>query len=259
MGGCTTSGLSSGAASQALHQLTDTRAFVTTRCPLTGEGPESIGRELGVTFLSSFVDKGFDLFAAAIRKAGEASTATVEATSSTYAYSLDQNMKVAPHKGLGCIVLIRGTFGPQDAEQGVEPDPEFDPDALTKFGLVGDPDFYFDGNLRFATDTAAFRVKSQQLWFVSPLKGSRRERDVVLGLEFKGLDGTVFASAAIRFDDLIAPTKLNAGALRGKETAWMPMSTVGEPYTSRLAKLTATSNALEALPRSEIGRTKKLR
>jgi hypothetical protein len=232
--------------------INETRVFIANNCAVidVGQaGQEALPAVLGGALLSAAIDKGFDLLAGAIRKAGEAETQKSSGSTGGYFHEVrDDGETIIANKSLGCIIAIKGEFGPRTAA-GKDfrrwKDDSRLKSVAEKYRLVADPEVYFEGSLEFSLDRSSFRVKSQYLEFNKPGIGGWTPHELVVALNFTlpaGESGKTFAVGLLNFGKLSANTQFSATDIASKVTRWMPLPEVsagGKQHVADYAKISA--------------------
>jgi uncharacterized small protein (DUF1192 family) len=251
--------------------MTETRMFLTSGCPVSGNNKELAPILLAAAniLLPVIIDKTFDIAASAARKAGEAKTTEIPATAGGMFYRVgfkdEQPQDISRHGDLGCIVVVRAPFGDTSGNG-----PEFTSKAwkdlqstdlqssLGKLGIAGEPLFYYEAWASLSPDRLAFRLSSQRLIYLDNFDkgvfGSKGERDLVLDFTFRKPAGndsedSAFGHSQIVFNDLKPGVVANSNALLGKATPWMPLPSIEDRHQQILSAAVTRTGALATAKR----------
>lgn len=232
---------------------TETRVFATNTCPVTRKSAESFGATVIGALLPPLIDTGIDLIGGALKKAGEDDVTTLTARTSGHFYSSEASKQVlAAGLELGCIVVIRGTFG-EGASTDAFSSAYWKANGrllASDFGVVGDPSFYYEGNVDFSNDLTAFRLVSRVLKYDRTLKDGKRngQRTIVITFKFQkpanGTEAKSFATSMLTFGELRVGTQLDQLGIASNSSGWMDLPAVTDTATNVLTQSKAQSQSL---------------
>ncbi len=235
--------------------IVDTRAFVLPRCPVSrqsGEVAPLIGAVAGIV-LPILIQKGLDFVSAGLKEAaGEKSVSSTAIANGNFYSQSPGALGLSLNARTRCIVVVRGVFGDDSPSFSAEEmrDAEI-AQSLSDLGLVSDPHFYMEATIITSPEKSAFKLVSQRLIFNEPMnkdafglrKGSNK--DVAVSFIFQTPAKSIeegkkasFGGGALSFESLTPGKYLSEAALRGKETAWIPMPKIeaGKVKTARQSK-----------------------
>jgi len=242
------------------NNLSESKSALETRLYLTEEC-NVISVSKGVSpllaaFIPSLIDVGYKSITNAVKKAGELSEYQETSFTDGYFYEVDLINKGLVQNGVArCLIIVRAEFldEPVDTEGETINTDKYKQSSFAKesklmnflekkVGVAAKPEFYYEGELAFIAQDQAFRVESRALFYENYFhKKGGKDRDLLLALEFKDpVQGKVFSTATILFNDLVKGQANKGTAIDYKLSSWMPVM----PLTGEAAKVLSTSITL---------------
>lgn len=239
--------------------VTQTVAVTAPRCIRHQETKPQVGPVAAALIAAvggALIDKTVDGIAAAVRKAGEGDTVTVDDKTSTFLHTpLVEAKGFGVNPNLGCLIVVHGPMSsaerpasPRFSEWAFSDDGEraYVVESLAKAGipLAGDPDFYMEAVLE-KDPAGVIRYRPAYLAYLKPIKSSWGDdtRSVVLTLALgtPSADGAkAFATGVMTLKDLQLPFQSNNSSfLANASTAWMPLASPDAVSEAALDKAVA--------------------
>lgn len=233
------------------------------KCPVYRESEAQIGPVAAALVTSvggALIDKGVDVIAAAIRKAGEEHSTTFEDKTSGFIHQMDvARSTFGVHPSMTCLIVVRGPMSsganPKATTLGKAPfsTPASATDKTSPslarlhdagIPLVGDPDLYLEAKLE-TFSSGVIRYRPVFVAYNKPLDhgwwSDKRSLVISLALAVPSADGgKTFAIGTMPLPDLTVPFSANGGPLlNAAATAWMPLPAVDTAAQAALDKATA--------------------
>ena len=238
-------------------QVYDTRAFLfstASDCVATGKQREIVGIAALATILAPLLEtavkEGVKLLGNALDDAAKSKETSVSAIANEHFYrKITDSETRAPGfvPAQRCLVIVRGKFGPT-SDQTVFAGGwnRGDRSKLAKkIGLAAAPDLYLELAFRASDDITAMKFRLGRLEYrAALLKGLKETRDLAIAVVLQSPqkkseknEQEAFAIGGMSVENVVVGSKLGVEALRGKETAWLPMLPLTKERTQSLPSL----------------------
>lgn len=184
---------------------------------------------LGPIVMPALIDAGLSLISGGIRDiANMTRTDAVARTNGHFLRGDPATAQYRAHEDLGCIIFA---YGRMNDSGGVSEDiggvwgMNADEFAARGFNFAEAPLFYYEGIVRFSSETSTFSVSTTYLSVDEDLRRnrlfSRSSDDVVLTFTFQRQEGDTVAVGVIPFPNLARSVTLERDAAQTYATSWM--------------------------------------
>jgi hypothetical protein len=243
-----------------------TQVILLESCPLQSSKVQSFFGSIAAILLPSLVEAGIKGVGAAIKKAGEEKSFSVEASSSGNFYAYDEiNSSFIANPAIQCLVIAYGRIGGSQAPDLASKEPfSNDPKRLTELtGLTDIPKFYAEFLIVPSTDRSAFAILPQLIFRKGKLSTSRELKETVLTVSFStpssSGSGSTFALYSTKFKDSYEDgVYLGAAQLLSTYASpFMPIPAIPATTSSALTTLHAQKGQLQTMEQQLIELDKK--
>jgi len=217
--------------------IKETRVLIKSKCPIADFSTTESGiiGGLAAILIPGLVDKGLDLAAAALKKAGEDKVTPPQiATAEGFFYDFD-GADIKQSTENVCLVVVRGEFAAEGRDL-----PKAADDALRVFArtnmLAELPEFVLEVRIQMSDAGEHFRLEPATMIFSAPIEPSiftSNTRSIGLLFTFSTIGSKdPFASTSLSFTNIAPGSSLNHLVLTSSKSDWMQI----RPKDGNIAK-----------------------